>query len=290
MLLRIIGIVFPVFIIVLAGFFYGRRNRLEMGTANKLNMDIFLPALIFVALAGKNFNLADNLPCVVGAAVIAIGSGVLAWPLAHMLGHDPKTLLPPVMFNNAGNIGLPVLLLTFGEQALGAAVVIMLVMILLQFLIGIWILNGRLRLDMLWREPIFAAAAFGIAVSLGNLSVWPPLMSAIKLIGDISIGLMTFSLGMRLSTARLSAWRIGVAGAVATPMTGMLVAWVFGELSGISRINQDILFIVGALPPAVSNFIFAERYNREPDKVASIVMIGNCSALFFIPLALAIRL
>ena len=46
----------------------------------------------------------------------------------------------------------------------------------------------------------------------------------------------------------------------------------------------------GALPPAVSSFIFAERFNQEPEKVASIVMIGNASALFFIPLALALRL
>jgi hypothetical protein len=40
----------------------------------------------------------------------------------------------------------------------------------------------------------------------------------------------------------------------------------------------------------VSNFIFAERYQQEPEKVASIVMIGNASALLFIPLALALRL
>jgi hypothetical protein len=40
----------------------------------------------------------------------------------------------------------------------------------------------------------------------------------------------------------------------------------------------------------VTNFIFAERYQQEPDKVASIVMIGNAAALFFVPLALALRL
>ena len=70
----------------------------------------------------------------------------------------------------------------------------------------------------------------------------------------------------------------------------MLVAWGYGALAGLNRIDQDILFVFGALPPAVSTFIFAERHNQEPDKVASIVMIGNAAALFFIPLALALRL
>jgi predicted permease len=115
-------------------------------------------------------------------------------------------------------------------------------------------------------------------------------MTASKILGDISLGLMIFSLGVRLSSASFGAWSIGVVGAIATPLTGMLVAWAYGTLAGLNRIDQDILFIFGALPPAVSNFIFAERYNQEPEKVASIVMIGNASALLFIPLALALRL
>ncbi len=290
MLLRIVSIVFPIFLIVLVGYFYGRRHRPEMMAANRLNMDVFLPALIFSALAGKTFNLAENLPSAIGAAVVVIGSGILAWPLARMLGYQAKTLVPPVMFNNVGNMGLPLLLLTFGDQALGAAVVLMLVMTLLQFALSPWLISGRSPLSMVWREPFFAAAALGVAVSLSGISVWAPLMAASKILGDISLGLMIFSLGVRLSTAQLNAWGIGVAGAIATPLTGMLIAWVFGELAGLSRTDQDILFIFGALPPAVSNFIFAERYNQEPDKVASIVIIGNVSALFFIPLALAVRL
>jgi predicted permease len=290
MLLRIVSIVFPIFIIVLVGFLYGRRHRPEMLAANRLNMGVFLPALIFSALAGKTFNLADNLFIAAGTVVVVIGSGLLAWPLARLLGHDPKTLLPPVMFNNVGNMGLPLMLLTFGDQALGAAVVLMLIVTLMQFALTPWLINGRSPLTTVWREPFVVAAVLGVTVSLSGITVWAPIMAAVKILGDISLGLMIFSLGVRLSTAKLNAWNIGVAGAIATPLTGMLMAWSFCELVGTSRSNQDILFLFGALPPAVSSFIFAEQYNQEPDKVASIVMIGNASALCFIPLALALRL
>lgn len=34
------------------------------------------------------------------------------------------------------------------------------------------------------------------------------------------------------------------------------------------------------------NYIFAEKYKQEPERVASIVMIGNLAALVFVPLAL----
>lgn len=290
MLLRIASIVFPIFVIVLIGFLYGRRHRPEMDTANRLNMEIFLPALIFTVLAGKSFNLAENSAFAIGGAVVVVGSGLLTWLVARVLHYDPRTLMPPSMFNNAGNMGLPLLLFTFGEQALGPAVVLMLVVGILQFSLGIWLLSGRFQVSMLWREPVLITAVLGVIVSLTGLVVWPPLLAAIKLLGDISIGLMIFALGVRLSMARLSAWRIGIVGAIVTPVTGMLVAWAFGVLAGLQRTEQDILFVFGALPPAVSSFIFAERYAQEPDKVASIVMIGNASALFFVPLALALRL
>ena len=59
--------------------------------------------------------------------------------------------------------------------------------------------------------------------------------------------------------------------------------------SGQRQHGRDaaMLFVFGALPPAVLNFLFAERYRQEPQRVASIVLIGNLAALIFLPLALA---
>lgn len=290
MFLRIVSIVFPIFIIVMIGFAYGRKRLPDMTAANQLNMAVFLPALIFSALAGKIFNLADNVQIAIGGAVVVLGSGLLAWPLARLLGYQPKTFVLPVMFNNAGNMGLPLLALAFGEQALGAAVVLLLVETLLQFGLTPWMLQGRARLSLAWREPVFVAALIGLVFSLSGWEVWQPVMSATRLLGDISVGLMIFALGVRLSSAKLGSVGIGVVAAVATPLTGMLVAWAWGTAMGLGDRELDILVIFGALPPAVSNFIFAERYRQEPEKVASMVIIGNASAVFFVTLALALRL
>lgn len=88
-------------------------------------------------------------------------------------------------------------MLTFGDQALGAAVVLMMVVTLLQFSLSPWLLNGDSLLStVIWREPFIVAAALGIGVSLGGISVWAPLMAASKILGDISLGLMIFSLGV----------------------------------------------------------------------------------------------
>ncbi|NTV12130.1 MAG: AEC family transporter, partial [Zoogloea sp.] len=62
------------------------------------------------------------------------------------------------------------------------------------------------------------------------------------------------------------------------------------ELFDLPAGERGMLLVFGALPPAVLNYIFAERYRQEPEKVASIVLIGNVAALAFLPLALAVAL
>jgi len=290
MILRIIAVVFPVFAIIGAGYWYGRRHRPDMLAANQLNMDVFVPALIFAALAGKSFDLASYAPLALGCAVVTLGAGLLGWPLARLLGFAPKTLLPPMMFKNAGNMGLPLLVLAFGEDALPAAVVLLLVENLLHFSFGAWLLDHRVRLTNVWRVPVMTAGLAGLGVALAGVELWPPLTTSIRMLGDVSIGLMLFSLGVRLTDAPLSAWHIGTVGAVATPLAGMALAWMFGLAAELSAREQDILFVYGALPPAVLNYMFAERYHQEPQKVAAIVMIGNIAAIAFVSLALALRL
>ena len=291
MLFRIVSIVFPLFAVVMAGFVYARKRNPDMAAANRLNIEVFMPALIFTALAGKSFNIVDNVPIALGAIVVVVGSGLLAWPLARPLGIDTRALLSTAMFNNVGNMGLPLMLYAFGEQALGAAVVLLMMLTMLQFGLSPWMLGGRFSLRAIGRDPFIVAAVAGVAVSLSGVTLWPPLLSACKLLADISLGLMIFSLGVRLASTRVgSMFGIGLAGAIVTPVTGMVVAWLFGTLAGLKQHEMDILFVFGALPPAVSCFIFADRFKREPEKVAAIVMIGNALALFFIPFALAIRL
>jgi predicted permease len=110
------------------------------------------------------------------------------------------------------------------------------------------------------------------------------------MLGDISITLLLFSLGVRLTDATCRTWKAGFAGAVVRPVLGMLIAWIAAGLLGLDKRQSGMLLVFGALPPAVLNFIFAERYRQEPEKVASIVMIGNIAALVFVSVALAFAL
>ncbi len=298
MLLRILAIVFPIFAIIAAGWAYARYRQkregseggIDMGFANQLNMEIFVPALIFAALTTKSFDLAAYDRLALGALAILLGSGLIAWGLARMLGEQPKTFVPPMMFVNAGNMGLPLMVLAFGEAALPAAVVLFFVQNTLHYTLGTWLLDHRARLTNLWRVPVTFAALAAIVFNLAGIVVWPPLHLSIKLLGDVAVPLLLFSLGVRLAVSNFSDLRIGLIGTVVRPLMGMALAWGLALVLGLEGSDAAMLLVFGALPPAVLNFVFAERYHQEPVKVASMVMLGNLGALLFIPIALALTL
>ncbi|MCB1896594.1 MAG: AEC family transporter [Zoogloeaceae bacterium] len=290
MIIQIFSIVFPVFAVIVVGFAYGRRHRPDMLATNQVNMDVFVPALVFSALAGQSFSLEDVQMIAIGGFVVVLGPGLLGLPLARWLGYQPKTLLPPMMFKNAGNMGLPLLLLAFGHEALPAAVILFLIENILHFTISSLWLGNNVKLWRLLREPVFIAGAAGIAVSISGIMLWQPVLAAFKVIGDVATGLMLFALGVRLNTAPLGEWRIGLVGAIATPASGLLLAALFCWGFDLSSRETDILILFGALPPAVLNYMFAERYGQQPEKVAAIVILGNLFALISISMALAIRL
>ena len=290
MLIRIVSILFPLFAITALGYFVGRRMKPDLSHANKLNMDVFVPALVFGALVSKDFRLGEYLPLLFATVVIIVGSGVAGWLVARASGIATKTLVPPMMFNNCGNLGLPFAVLAFGESALAPAVVMFVVSNVIHFSYGAWLLDHHTKLTTVWRSPSILATIAGLAVGFLGIEVWPPLLMSIKMVGDISIPLMLFALGVRLADSRISAVGFGVFGAVLRPVVGMALAWVLLQTLDLPPREQALVLVFGALPPAVLNYMFAERYNQEPDKVASMVLIGNLAAVVFLPLALALVL
>ena len=290
MLIRIVSILFPLFAITALGYFVGRRMKPDLSHANKLNMDVFVPALVFGALVSKDFRLGEYLPLLFATVVIIVGSGVAGWLVARASGIATKTLVPPMMFNNCGNLGLPLAVLAFGESALAPAVVMFVVSNVIHFSYGAWLLDHHTKLTTVWRSPSILATIAGLAVGFLGIEVWPPLLMSIEMVGDISIPLMLFALGVRLADSRISAVGFGVFGAVLRPVVGMALAWVLLQMLDLPPREQALLLVFGALPPAVLNYMFAERYNQEPDKVASMVLIGNLAAVVFLPIALALVL
>ncbi|WP_299178187.1 AEC family transporter [uncultured Neptuniibacter sp.] len=284
---RIFLTVFPLVAIVTVGFFYARRRSPDMNVANQINIDVFVPALIFAVLSAESFDLVKYQSLAVGAACVVIGSGVLLFPLCKLLNVHPKTLIPPMMFSNSGNLGIPLIVLAFGENALQAAVILFLVENVLHFTLGIYILDHRTRLLNLLRMPMILATILGLIWSGFDLPIPKSVHTFIEMLGQIAIPLMLFALGVRMTSVDFTHWKIGSISAVLCPVSGIAIALICQQFLNLDPTQFAYLIVFGALPPAVLNYMIAERYNQEPQQVASIVLLGNMGSLLFIPTTLA---
>jgi predicted permease len=290
MIERILGIIVPVFSIIALGWLYGRRARPDMGWVNRISMNVLAPALIFSALSARSFDAVENRLLIIGSIGVVLGSGILAWPFSRLLRQDHRTFIPPMMFNNCGNMGLPLAALAFGPSGFSAMVALFTISNLLQFTLGTWMIDHRARFGSLLRNPMVWSTVAGFAFAL----IRPPLpeFAAItfKLVGEALIPMMLLSLGVRLTTVRWDDAWIGIIGGVVCPLTGIAMAGILSPILGLDKAQQGLLILFGCLPPAVLNFIVAEEFRQEPGKVASIVLIGNLLSVIFVPIGLSLAL
>lgn len=290
MLLRVLEVVFPIFSIVLFAIWFGHRFRPDLSIINRINMDVFLPALTFHVIVSQAVDVRAFAALSAAVGLVIVGSGLLAWPMAKLLRIEWRTFVPPMMFGNAGNVGLPLFVLAFGERALPLAIVLIFVQNLIHFSLGVRLLDRTTPLLGLLRSPLIVVTLIALALSTAGVRPDDRWLLPVKMLGDICVPLLLFALGVRLASVDLSYWRVGLAGALVSPLLGLALAAAAAWVLPLQPLERGVMLLFGALPPAVMNFMFAERYSQEPAKVASIVAVGHIVSFVVLPIVLAVVL
>lgn len=290
LLWRIAQVIVPVFFIVAVGFAYGRRTRPDLTVFNRIVLDVLSPLLVYTALAGKEFRLQDHGALLAGAGILIPATGAAAWLLARATRTQARTLVPVVMFNNSGNMGLPLALLAFGPQHLGAAVALFSISNLFHFSLGARITSAHARTRDLLLSPLMIASLLGFASAATGVRPPDLLFTGMRLMGEAMLPLMLFGLGVRLTLLRREDVPRGLLGAFARPVIGLALAVPLAWALGLQGAAHGQLILFGALPPAVMQFLLAERYRQEPERVAAMILLGNALAVVFVPLGLALAL
>ena len=271
---QVLTIIFPVFFIVVCGFVYARFERPNMHFINQMILDLLVPALVFSVMSSKDFEIAAYTGLAIAATLIILLSGIAAYVVAKIFSYEWRTLVPPMMFRNWGNLGIPLIVFTFGEQALNAAVILFLVGNVFHFTLGIFLMSGRFRFMDFFRTPVIVAMILGLLVNAADWQLPTALIRPLDMIGQAAIPMMLLSLGVRLQHVRWNDLSMALVGSFLGPVIGVSLALLLANLLNLDTEQAKQILIFGALPPAVMNFIFAERYDLEPEKVASIVPVS----------------
>lgn len=287
MLFRVIEILFPMFAVVVAGYICARRTSINMASINKLNLDYFSPALVFAALV--NMPLGEKQVNLTTASLIAVLlPGLLMWIICRIYRLDIKLWLPPHMFRNSGNLAIPLFVYTFGEMVKGDAVLLMVLSTCAQMTLGLFIVSGANKqgIKQLLKMPIIYATILALTLNLSNVQIWKPLLEAANLLGESAIPLMLFSLGSQLIYLNRSGLKIGLISTGTSLLTGAITFSVILWLIPLAHIEMQMMVLFTMLPPAVMNYLLAERYQLDGSTVAAMVLYGNVLSLFTMPILL----
>lgn len=97
---------------------------------------------------------------------------------------------------------------------------------------------------------------------------------------------MLFSLGVRMIAIDFRDWEIRTVGAVLCPISSLIITVLFVRLVPLPEAEIYLLLLFSVLPPAILNFMVAEKFGQEPHRVASIVLVGNLASVLVIPAVL----
>lgn len=75
-------------------------------------------------------------------------------------------------------------------------------------------------------------------------------------------------------------------GGFVCPISGLVFAYVASLILPLDTMQFGVLVLFSALPPAVLNYLFAERYHQQPELVASTVLLGHAMAIVILSIVL----
>lgn len=282
----LLNIVFPVMALIGIGFLYGRWKRIDPRALAELVLFLLAPAVMFDALARQRILWEELVRASVFSCLIQVIPGTVAWGVQRAAGIRARSFVPSVMIMNAVSIPYPLALLAFGEEGLAHTVLLSIPQIFITFSLGIMAHGGGASLREPLKMPALYAAMAGIALALAAIPAPRFLLRFTQLTGRGMFPVELFTLGYRLRSIRASDFRMSVLVAALRFGLGFLVAWALSEAFALTGAFRAALFLMSCSPPAVLNYVFAERYGEEGSLAASIVFTGTALSLITTPLLL----
>ncbi len=293
MILQVIG---PAFLLVGVGYVLGKTGKIPARPFAEFSFWVLSPALIFETLRTAQLPARD-------AALVALfvvshygAMFLLSLPLGRILfptdpdGRRVTSLL--LTFGNCGNLGLPILLFAYGQQAMDVGVIFLATNTVLLATLGVGIAGweGKPDLRILLRSILAVPWPYAVtlAVVVRLTQAWPTVLArASELLSQAAIPVFLVLLGLELAEAnfRAVAKSAGIV-ALARLILASALAWPLASLFGATPLVRRSLVIEGSVPSAVNAYILAAQYNRNSKLAATALLLSTLLSLGTLSLTL----
>ena len=195
--------------------------------------------------------------------------------------------LPPLIFPNTGNMGLPICMFAYGSQGLGVSASITSLIILMHFTVGVFLADRRFNLEVIIiKNPPFYAIVFSAIVLFYDIKMPVFVINTTEWLMYTTIFLILMSLGIALTRLKVFSLNRALISSFTRmflgPLIGIVLIWFF-DLKGFAA---GVLLIQCSMPSAVLNYLVGSIYSPKKvvDSVASTIVVSTIMSFITIPI------
>jgi predicted permease len=295
----VLDIILPLFGIMVAGYLVGRLRVLNEGSSAVLSRFVFvvaLPALIFISLSRVPVGDFFNWPF-----LGALGGGMLAtFCLSFLIARIffPGSLTArclhglTAMFSSTGYIGLPLILITFGDAALVPGIVGAVITGAVFLPLGVILAEvdkGRHEANVVLtpllgvlKSPVLVATAAGLAASASGIDIPAPITTLCELLGGAFIPCALFSAGLFMVGGSVNGEMREIGWLVFAKLVlhPLITWWLAYGVFGLEGSLPAIAVLQAALPSGVPVFVLAQQYKTFVHRSNAAIVLSTALSVF----------
>jgi malate permease and related proteins len=291
----------PIIALVAIGYLMQGKLKLDIGTLNRVQVYVVMPAFLIHFLATGKQPLAAIWPVFYAGVILFLFQIPLGW--LTMIALRQRASLGPMMglgtgYANVGFFGIPVAQLAFGPDYLIYMSVMTALMTILICTVGVALLapSGGSKFGKLktaFETPLIPSVFLGLALRGFEVEIPTVVAQPMQFLGSIFTPLALYTLGAQLAASKIVRfeWLPQIVIVFLRFMVAPVLAWTLCAYMGFPRDVADVIVVAAATPVGVLITIFAAEYNTEPEFISTAVVVTTALSPIFVTLwILATRL
>ncbi|MBB6124279.1 AEC family transporter [Sphingobium subterraneum] len=294
-MLATIGMILPVFLLVLTGFGIGKAGVLPPQAGELLSRFVTwvaLPALMIDVMATTDWTRTWDSGFVVaslGGSFLLLGIGMLLGRLRGLSFADMAIDGLNASYSNTAYAGLPLLLLVLGPRSTPLVMIAAAITLMALFATGVILielghnhkagLGGALAKAGIGvvRNPVIVSTVIGTLWWFSGIPVPAPIARFLAMLGGVAsptalfaIGLFLAATPLRLALASGPVWRLTVAKLLVHPAATAFLAYRVLDLPPFTAL---VVTAIAALPTGTGPFMVASFYARDERVTTGTVLL-----------------
>ncbi|MBD1161273.1 AEC family transporter [Pelagibacterales bacterium SAG-MED15] len=286
--IKLFEVIFPVFFVIGIGYYLGKKNpKIDTKFITNFAANIGTPAMVIYAVTstGINFEIFRDYFWYYLLAILSF-SVVGVINLYLIKTKDIVRELPPLIFPNTGNMGLPICMFAYGSQGLGVSASITSLIILMHFTVGVFLADRKFNLNVIIKNPPFYAIIFSAIILFYEVEMPVFVINTTEWLMYTTIFLILMSLGIALTRLKVFSFNNALISSFTRMFIGPLIGIGLIIIFDLKGFAAGVLLIQCSMPSAVLNYLVGSIYSPKKvvDSVASTIVVSTIMSFITIPI------